>query len=329
MTKFGMQPKRLPIKDFKKLKSLVLNSLAETFGDTSRFCVPKWREDKTDFGDLDVLCGVGKEEVEKLIRLVTILSGHKPHINGHTISVPIDGFQCDFILVAKDEYDVAYRYFSYEAGNFMGVIAKRMGLKYGHDGLFIKLPISYFVKQKVDVSETIPVLLTRNPVVIFNVLGFDLIKFISGFANHNEFGEWICNSKFFDPSFFQYENLNHINRTRNKKRPLFKWFVDYCKDKPRKDEPTSFNKLIKIAEHTPSIYERILAIKSEMEAQYALKSKYNGKLVSEWTGLSGIELGVFMATIKAANPKWDSVIRSTPNENIKEIVQTIYGIYSR
>ncbi|GAF99140.1 unnamed protein product, partial [marine sediment metagenome] len=61
----------------------------------------------------------------------------------------------------------------------------------------------------------------------------DYEKYLEGFDEVEDIFQYVIDSKYFNPKIFEYEQLNHQNRTRNKKRKNYELFLQYVKDNPK------------------------------------------------------------------------------------------------
>ena len=169
-------------------------------------------KEKETFGDLDLVVTGNKE------KLIEILINHYPlFINGNIISIKDNDFQVDLILVPEISFKYSIHYFGcQDLGNLLGRIIKQYGFKHGWNGL-------YYVQRNGDhvVKEH---LLSINYLDIINILGLDKYKFFHGFNDYEDMFNWLVKSPLFISSIFKYENLNHTNRVRDRKRKSYNLF---------------------------------------------------------------------------------------------------------
>lgn len=258
--------------------------------------------EKQSHGDVDFLCEVRQATVLDWRGFLKELSGYEPHKNGFTISVPYDGFQCDFNFVSEESYEIAYVYHSWETGMLMGVVANQMGLSYGHRGLYLQVPLSYFNPSYPD-HEYREVLISRDWRAIFAELGFNSVRFEKGFANFQEMAAWVADSLYFKPEIFAFDALNSINRTRNRKRPVYAEFVEWCKSQPpNNDMPSKKDMLEYLIKDWSGVAEKVEAIRAEIILNHERHAKFNGHIVKEIRSLEGAELGRFIVAFKASKP---------------------------
>lgn len=260
--------------------------------------------EKSDFGDMDIL--VEKAPRSTLngttgtwlpVAFIEMFPSKEVVTNGDVISLEYKGFQLDFIQVSGDIFNFAKTYFAWnDLGNLMGKTARRMGLKYGWQGL------SYTLRDGIgDKVGEIPV--TKIPEEAVRFLGYDWDRMQKGFKNLEEIFEFTASSKYFDPNAYSLENLNHVDRIRDKKRTTYQEFLTWL-DKNGKKEPgivipdPSYY-LHTIRRSFPEFAMKYDLLNAQVAKRAKVRQKFNGDIVSEITGLKGKDLGDFMREFRA------------------------------
>lgn len=332
---WGLPERRLSLEDFMVVNKRVMDKLLDR-GFVA--AVPDWIQEKKDFGDLDVLVSVdGDKEREALFHtVIDELSDFKPHVNGSVASVPIDGFQVDFIMIEDRSFDFAYNYYSNnDFGNLMGRFARGKGLRLGHHGLWFELRESFFSGNEKDTA----------------VLGkFDLnynwdeaVRLVTGvrqvpktFTTFEQMFYTVARFPNFRPETFYFENLDSVNRTRNKKRKVYAQFVEWIKSKVTAggfahlagvptSTPESF--LPSIVRANPHLALWIESKRDEWQQKKIYSHHFNGELVREYTGLEGRALGDFIQSLKNAfggDEKFRATILLSDAPFIKYIIQSYH-----
>lgn len=267
-----------------------------SYGDT----IPSYEEKQT-FGDLDYLyiteSGYGNSQyvVHKLHNCgLTVFE--KPVFNGsvtsYGVSLPQGIFQIDFIGVPNQSYDFAYNYFAFnDMGNLLGRVARRIGLKLGHNGLW------YIQRSPDNDSEVLKEhLLTLNWDEALEHLGYDVERHHDGFDTLEDIFEFVMSSRFYDFDKFDLSRRNHKSRIRDAKRPNYRAFLEYAQTHQK------VNNIDTVGHYRtyhfgrfPEFYDSYFVELDKHKVKLLFKEKYNGNVVSEITGLSGKELGQFMA----------------------------------
>lgn len=297
-----IQTVRLNADEFKILESEVVEKLKGIFGNSRRIKPTLYYRNKPDFGDLDVLIEyplLPREEMKDVLHSEFGSSDY--YFNSNVISFDYKKFQVDLIFTQKPLFNTSFFYYSYnDLNNLVGRIAHKFGVKFGHMGLDYPLRDS-----KGQMMARIE--LSRDCERIYDFLGFDYTRWEQGFDDLEDIFNFVVSSKYFTPTPFYYQNLNHQNRTRNKKRKNYRAFLEYLdKNDLLENEGYGFYStkrayIEKINEYFPdaNIYEEIAKAQIENEIRDEIKSKVNGSIMMEITELKGKELGAFIGEFKA------------------------------
>lgn len=252
---------------------------------------------KQDFGDIDLL--ISSSSSSNSQEIADSFHATERYKNGNVLSFGINlteqrVFQIDLISVPYIDLKIAQFYFSYNDLNLLtGRIAHKLGLKFGFDGLVLKTRTeSGHAGLDID--------LTKDPRRIYEFLGYSYDRYLQGFDTLEQVYQFIVSSKYFNPEIFQYEELNHINKTRNRKRSTYAGFLEWLtqqSDLPRYQYQQKSAYLIKTHCAFPEveIFKQLHEYSENFRQQCLLKDKFNGHLVMQWTGLKGKELGVIMS----------------------------------
>lgn len=288
--------KRFKAAEFKTLQSEIVKLLQGKGLRTEPLVVYR---DKPSFGDLDLLTGLFEDNIESLKNLKKILreigvtefnfsDHHKQFKSGTHASFLYKNLQVDLIFVKPEHFGSAAFYFSYnDLNNFVGRIAHKLGVKFGWDGL------SYVLKTEDGYLER-RLELTTDPEEIYRFLGYDYERYLEGFDTLEEIFEFVTSSSYFNSSIFEYENLNHANRTRNRKRKNYAAFLEWLEGKEFENHVFLTPKALylpRVLKTFPHILDELEESTQLMEQTHLIASKLNGNLVMEWTGLSGKDLG--------------------------------------
>jgi len=284
--------RRYQREEYNLLEQEVFNILGKTF---KRYETPRFFASKESFGDMDLI--VSMEGFNGNLRTY-IEETFKPNEifhNGNAYSFDYKELQIDFITVSPEDYDSNYHYLAFnDLGNFIGRIAQSMGLKYGQEGLWYN---HFHNGQKVG-----KIMISKDYPKIFEFLGLDYTKWVTGFDSLEEIFEYVIKSPNFDAEMFQMNNLNKINRERNLKRASYMSFLDYiAKNCPNVVGPVhDKTKVLKKAAtfFGCDVFTEIKRYEYQhAESAYA-SAKFNGGMVMEKYGLKGKDLGDAMKRFK-------------------------------
>jgi hypothetical protein len=253
---------------------------------------------KRDFGDMDILL----ENDGSLGNVSDKINAHfKPQqivSNGGVYSFDHRELQIDVILVNSENWDVAVAFYDFDpSGNLIGKVAHKFGLKYGFTGLVYPYRGSDGV-QRAD----IPV--SKDNREIFEFLGFDYGRYASGFETLSDIFDYVTNSKYFDPQNFMMENLNSIDRKRNKHRQTYHEFLTHINaqaESGRKwnqtfhDNKEKYLPLINQSFPSARIYAKIEECAADDAKRRLAASKFNAVVIVEmYPELSREALGEFI-----------------------------------
>ena len=246
---------------------------------------------KKTFGDLDVLIlteSLGNKDMRTVIE--DHFAPNEIYHNSSVYSFDYKEFQIDFILVKTKYWDTSYHYYSYnDLGNLIGRISYQMGFRYGHYGLKL-------VYRHYDGGRKFEMLISQDIKRILEFLGFNVSEYDIGFYELRDIFAYVIKSKYFNPKIFQYEALNHQNKTRNKKRVNYAGFLEYIKGE-KFDNPYEYqdkDHYVNMAENFfgLNIVEQIDSWKKVVEKDKLVSAKFNGRLIMEKIPiLKGKELG--------------------------------------
>lgn len=265
---------------------------------------------KESFGDLDMVVMCGSREWERL--LDDLKKKYPDHSkNGNVFSFGVDvgkdtNFQIDLIYVGEkfDERQMALTYFAYnDLGNLMGRIYHRAGFKYGHKGLL------RVVRDEENSDHCIDeVLVTNDPREIFEFGGYDYDEFLDGFSTREDIFNYVTSSPYFNRDIYLFENRNAKARMRDSKRVIYNEFLKWCSgsdDLPEfqtEDKEEFRREQLRLAlEKFPEFRVRYDGALKKLLKSKTINEKFNGSIVSEVTGLSGRDLGMFIRDFKS---KW-------------------------
>jgi hypothetical protein len=294
--------------------------------------VPAYRT-KPDFGDLDFVVDARFMDGIPRPRLIAALSealgAEVPaHAGGPVFSfgypLPEGGcLQVDLIRTPTEEMQAAIDYFSWnDLGNLIGRIAHKMGLKYGHNGLWMVL--------RDGTHQFASVLISRDTREILEFLGYSYLQWVQGFDNREEIYRFAASTRFFNKAIYALENRNHIARTREKKRPVYMEFLAWLENPPVPLAAFEFpeckaDNLPRLFAAFPEARERYEAKWAELEELKNLKSRYNAGVVTAITGLEHEALGRFMSRFKVDFAHVLRDIRSLTDAELHEIIQEAHS----
>lgn len=217
----------------------------------------------------------------------------------------------DFI-VAKDEEDARNKqdYLAYnDFSGIVGVIARKLGFKYGSDGFF-----KIFVDNK---GQNRSILITKNLRDAQKILGFRNVDTnFSNIKSEDDIVEYIKTSPLFDIRQLSGE----LNRGDRKKMRSERQSAQYIRDqllqsgqrRSVNDDDFFFKSLF------PSLYDQVDQEKQKLHAETVKTEKYNGKWIINTFNL---KTGKVIGDIKDhLNKQYGDELENTPEE---EVINTV------
>jgi hypothetical protein len=281
--------------------------------------VPLFYRNKPDFGDLDILVSTDgfKKDMKEFI--MDEFNPNEIHHNANVWSFDFQEFQIDIITCSAENFQVNLDYLSWnDCGNLLGKLAHAAGLKFGQSGLFYR--------HKIEGQKVGDIHITRDMKAICEVLDVDYDTWANGFDEVEEIFEFITQSKYFDWRRVQLDQLDRINRERDKKRKTYAAFIEWIEINAQVEIPDGeINKDIIFKEVNKRFPEARLEankrrINYEHHRRLYINSKFNGKMVIDEFGFEGKELGdklnCFRDYIEDAFKDYDSFILNNTEEEI-------------
>jgi len=336
---WNLPEKRIPTDEYEIMKHKLINKFHSDMKVNrpcfNRVAVAPSLRNKDTHGDLDILVQcysdpsilISWKDYKDFSEYLEKEFGYKPYKNSNVYSFPYQSFQVDVTFYPEDEFESSYNYCSWgDTSNLMGRVFHKMGLHFGHSGL------SFWIRQGLvdnnlqwSDSDHIyeKVVLTRDMKEICKIGGFDYDVWKRGFDTEEDAFDFVIDSKYFNKELFLLENLNHINRTRNRKRGMYMRFVEYVSDSNKVGEPFRSKheySLIMQCKY-PQLQRTVDGFRLLYEVSKVIKEKVNGKLVMEWFNLTekdGKLVGNIMKEIKNI-PKYN-LLELSQNEIQKKVL---------
>ncbi|MFO7564475.1 MAG: hypothetical protein R6X02_17645 [Enhygromyxa sp.] len=270
--------------------------------------IPRYYASKPDFGDLDVI--VSRAAIEMLggwdrfcNEIATRLEVTQSKSVGHVYSTVAWNFQVDYFIRAPELFEATYHYMSFnDLGNLIGKIFRRLGLKYGEHGL------SYVFRRESQPSYKHELLVSRDWPKILGFLELDVAAWEAGFDDLEQMFRWVVASPYFSVAPYQNQDRARTTERRARSRPTMARFIAWL-------EAEGVDKRCDYLEGRDAYVEQIAAAfpeaglvaalareRAREQEAAALRSKFSGGLVREWTGLEGPQLGAFLRRFGEAYP---------------------------
>ena len=299
--------------EYLELEQQVLAKLRALFPGCRLEAIRAYRS-KPSFGDMDLLLATDASfdaelAASGLLTLNELLRHHFHSAevvqNSNCYSFEHQQFQIDLILMPAADFEPARHYFAWnDLGNLMGRIAHKLGLKYGHDGLWCVL--------REDTFQFDELLVSRDIDAIAAFLGYDPVRLQAGFDTLEEMYAFAASSPFFNAEIFAFHNRNHANRVRDNKRASYNGFLQWLDGQtglpayPWQSFEDRGGRVLdsehqqRAFAHFPGFAAEHAAAMIRFDEHRQAKRIFNGEQVSAWSGLQGVELGRLMRPLKEA-----------------------------
>lgn len=317
-----VQTSRMNKRDFNLLAQKCLDVVQSVCPDVRCTVVPSYFS-KESFGDLDVLVskeGFDREKVAHALKPVEVFQQKNAIYCSMGVTLEEGGqvYQVDFIEESAHLYDFALAYYGFnDLGNLLGILVAQSGLKLKHNGLY------YYVKEGDEVLAELEVSHDFNDVLLF--LGLEPSRFSEGFDTLESLFDFVASSRFFGPEVYLLENRNHRSRTRDRKRPTYQAFLQYCAENKKGSVPahvqgSAFEQACRFFK---GFQAQLDVVSSQRKSQEKQKKVFNGELVGSLTGLKGKELGDFLANLRLSQESNGllAAVNSGNDEAVAEVVK--------
>lgn len=312
--------------DYLKIEERVTKYLDEKIG-RGNYAIPKYYENKADFGDLDILINSSKIEDWNQLKedIVTDLNINKYKSVGNVFSTVYANFQVDFFIKSNIYFKSTYNFLCFnDVGNIIGRIFKRFNLKYGEKGLL------YVYRRDTQESYSKDLIVSMDFEKIYTFLKLDYKIWASGFLDKEALFKWVIASPYFSTKPY-LENNKAIQK--RKQRPTMIAFIAYLKANNIKKEPKYLEKeayLKTIANYFPEA-NLIEVIKEEQEREVyvaSIRAKYNGRIImSLFPDLNGKALGSFMTDFQSQFEDHEAYLFNVSAETIINLLTTFKKDY--
>jgi len=291
---------RIEKSDFLVVCEKVITELQRVYPN-GKFAIPEQLPIKEDFGDLDIIYTNDVKVDSSLLSWAKsdgeLYIPKYPYINSDVTSFDYempngDIFQIDVIKIRPECFDFATKYYSFgDTGNIIGRAFNYAGFKLSHEGLKYKYVSKFNVKE---------LFLTYDWQTALDFLEYP------DYSKHNFYGlqsvfDYCFSTPFANHEIYMIENSNHTDRIRNVKRPMFMAMQDYINEHPNctsgsyEDKETYHqNSLERAFEIFPHFYEEYQELVGLDAIENVFRYKFNGNIVSEYTGLKEKRLSIYM-----------------------------------
>jgi len=284
-----------------------------------QYRIPRYYDDKADFGDMDVLVASRPDWDQVRAEIVADLGITQIKSVGHVYSTVHRGLQTDFFAVPERYLDSMHDFMSFnDLGNLVGRICRRFDLKHGERGLA-------YVYRRASGNYTRDLELTQDFARVCQFLGLDHARWRTGFASLPAIFEWVIASPWFSVAPYLDEPSGPIQR-RVQLRPTVARFVEYLRERGidkrvAYEDRQAYLPMVIAAFPDADLAAQIERERAAEARQGALSARFNGKLVMRLVpGVEGKALGELIVRFKASFEDFDAWVLATPQEDIERAI---------
>lgn len=268
----------------------------KSHGHLFEWFIPVERDDKQDFGDIDILISTNDPSVIKPVFGVK----YKSQTNGNVYSFLYEGeLQIDLVFSSKEDFPVYKNFISNgDASMIMGRISRLFDLKYGIYGL------EYIIRDEETNHVISEINVSKDPKRILEFLGYDYSVWESGFKTEEPLFEFVFSSKYiFRDILKEYsENTKHRKRDRHRDQygRMYEWFMDRLDDYPKHsviEKMTEDERLGIVDSVFPEadIINKVNDVRKFIKDQQAAREKFSGEHIRKlFPNISDKDFGVVM-----------------------------------
>lgn len=250
--------------------------------------------EKESFGDADIVV-VFESDVDPVQLITQQFRPNQLVENRSVISFDYEQLQVDIIIFSEmSSARFASQYFAFnDLGNFIGRTAHRLGFKFGQTGL-------HYILRDSDTVQIAELLVTDDFSSALQFLDYDPLIHLRGFDTLDQIFDYVATSRYFEPAQYLLQNRTSEARKRDRVRPSYIAILQYMQtrfDLNEMSEKVPVDRLWHLRRAFETFPQFKRAYDFAIHKHYTHKqyrTNFNGDLIREWYGLSGIELGHFM-----------------------------------
>lgn len=287
----SIKAKKLNREEYEIFLSFLLSELKQRLKDTVILEIPYYSE-KTSFSDVDIIVSKQANITDNIKKAFLELGSKECKIRKDMLFFELNGVQIDVMLYDKEAVKFARDFYSYN--DLISLMFKKIC---SASKLFL-YPHGLFYKHKDIKGHDKSILVTRDFDNALQLFEYKPEVFRQGFKNFEDMYSFIITSPLFYPWKFNKKYFSKIDKASYESRPVFRFMVDKINSNEDRKERTEDAMLKKALSCFPDFKERIdNFIENESDKEKA-KIIFNGFLVTELTGLVGVELGDFMTHMR-------------------------------
>jgi hypothetical protein len=273
--------------------------------------VPRFLDEKESHGDIDfVTClPIATQNVQDTVK--ELLGSDVIVANGPTVSYLYKGAQIDIHTCQPDMFIMTCWYRDYgDISQLIGLMAKKIGLIYGQNGLHYRLIFANGSSQIIELS--------RDPAKIFEFFGFDLDQFGKGLSTVGQLIDFLVKSPYFSRDIIDYGK----DLTKYEKRPMYLKIRQQILDRPLESPISNRDYIYQRAIDYFKQNDMIAYLKYSNQKDIDYKTRFDSKIVRQLSGLDQRPLGDLMMSLRNTYTR-DQILAMNDSEWIQSLDDSI------
>lgn len=292
---------------------------------------------KDSFGDVDLVVNnrirelISDERMGELLASLSVDAKPLPYVtdtpNPETLTkAPLVSYgvrlssgalaQMDLLYTEPEHFQSTVDIYAWnDLGGHIASVLKMWGLTLTDKGLFFRV---------YDETALVGIIhLESDFTRILALFGWDVDAWRKGFDTLEDTFRYLTSSRYFSRQAFA--RMNHRARKRGQRRANFAKLTEFLEANPPKNE---FNypeneRLMKpeLWRKFPGFLPQHVTMMADYRNRKAARSKFNGNLVSEWTGLHGKALGDLMDAYRASKADFGAYLVNHSEDELKLDIQ--------
>lgn len=281
---------------------------------------------KTDFGNLSVFVQGARRNVSDLLAksLANALASPEYVVNDNRVSLSVQGLQVDISLYPEELFQVSLDYHSYNGlGGLVGRLAHSVGLALREHEMVYPVRVGDYWLADVPVSD--------SWFKTLELLGLDAAQWRQGFDSQESVFQYVASSPLFGKCLFEnqgHDVLSAVNSLTAHQK-MAAWLQSPEAQALRSQPLVSAQQWqADLLARAPEIQQAIDAVLAGYQRRLLAHEKFNGDVVMQWTGCSGVVLGGLLKKLKSAHASSEAFndwVLATPLEDIKHKVEQLHA----
>eukprot|EP01117_Protostelium_nocturnum_P002108 TRINITY_DN12750_c0_g1_i1.p1 TRINITY_DN12750_c0_g1~~TRINITY_DN12750_c0_g1_i1.p1 ORF type:complete len:196 (+),score=76.78 TRINITY_DN12750_c0_g1_i1:178-765(+) len=191
------------------------------------------------------------------------------------------------------------------------MLVKRLFVTLSTDGVHYRIESEGYTSQMS---------ICNHPEQFCKFLGLDYSQWVQGFPTILSCFQWITSSRFFEVSLL--DSLSNKEKKRKRAKTMISDFFEFLETLPKTPAQVPADQFVPLAMEFFDKQKEYEALKAEHDFKDKVRTKFNGTLVTQRTGLTGKPLGDFIFNFRATHSD-ESIMKMTPDQ-LHEAIESAF-----